>query len=77
MAPNDGVSSSSGSAHGQQPQRIAGQFLPPCSAVVQTHKVFSSRGDFLTHSLYPTVLPAKSDSDVMFCLQSYQGLMID
>ena len=25
----------------------------------------------------PAVLPAKSDSDVMFCLQSYQGLMID
>ena len=24
-----------------------------------------------------TVLPAKSDSDVMFCLQSYQGLRID
>ena len=24
-----------------------------------------------------TVLPAKSDSDVMFCLQSYQGLVID
>ena len=24
-----------------------------------------------------TVLPAKSDSDVMFCLQSYQGLAID
>ena len=24
-----------------------------------------------------TVLPAKSDSDVMFCLQSYEGLMID
>ena len=24
-----------------------------------------------------TVLPAKSDSDVKFCLQSYQGLMID
>ena len=24
-----------------------------------------------------TVLPAKSDSDVMFCLQSYQGLTID
>ena len=23
------------------------------------------------------VLPAKSDSDVMFCLQSYPGLMID
>ena len=25
----------------------------------------------------PTVPPAKSDSDVMFCLQSYQGLKID
>ena len=25
----------------------------------------------------PTVLPAKSDSDVMFCLQSYQELIID
>ena len=24
-----------------------------------------------------TVLPAKSDSDYMFCLQSYQGLRID
>ena len=24
-----------------------------------------------------TVLPAKSDSDVMFCLQSYQGLIIN
>ena len=23
-----------------------------------------------------TVLPAKSDSDVMFCLHSYQGLII-
>ena len=26
---------------------------------------------------YDTVLPAKSDRDVMFCLQSYQGLIID
>ena len=26
---------------------------------------------------YTTVLPAKSDSDIMFCLQSYQGLRID
>ena len=24
-----------------------------------------------------TVLPAKSDSDIMFCLQSYQGFIID
>ena len=27
--------------------------------------------------LYCTVLPAKSDSDFVFCLQSYQGLIID
>ena len=26
---------------------------------------------------YTTVLPAKSDSDFMFCLQSYQGLIIN
>ena len=25
---------------------------------------------------YSTVLPAKSDSAVMFCLQSYQGLRV-
>ena len=25
----------------------------------------------------PTVLPAKSDTDVIFCLQSYKGLIID
>ena len=24
-----------------------------------------------------TILPAKSDSDAIFCLQSYQGLRID
>ena len=24
-----------------------------------------------------TVVPTKSDSDIMFCLQSYQGLIID
>ena len=24
-----------------------------------------------------TVMPAKSDSDFMYCLQSYQGLIID
>ena len=29
------------------------------------------------HTRYTTVLPAKGDSDVMFCLLSDQGLMID
>ena len=28
------------------------------------------------HGLRPTVLPAKSESDITFCLQSYQGLII-
>ena len=27
--------------------------------------------------LESTILPAKSNSDVMFCLQNYQGLIID
>ena len=27
--------------------------------------------------MFIIILPAKSDSDVMFCLQSYQGLRID
>ena len=29
------------------------------------------------NTINSTVLPAKSDSDVMFCLQSYQGLRIE
>ena len=27
--------------------------------------------------LISTVLPVKSDSDILFCLQSYQGLVIE
>ena len=33
-------------------------------------------GIILKVPLY-TVLPVKSDSDVMFCLQNYQGFIID
>ena len=32
---------------------------------------------YLVYKYKPTVLPAKSDSDIMFCLQSYQGLIIN
>ena len=32
---------------------------------------------FLCPSTDTTVMPAKSDRDVMFCLQCYQGLIID
>ena len=32
---------------------------------------------FLQSMVLLIVMPAKSDSDVMFCLQSYQGLIID
>ena len=31
----------------------------------------------LFQTLFRTVLPAKSDSDVMFCLQIYQRFIID
>ena len=31
----------------------------------------------VTRSAPTNVVPAKSDSDVMFCLQSYQGPIID
>ena len=37
--------------------------------------MFKKRGFF--SGLLFTVLPAKSDSDIMFCLQSYQGQTID
>ena len=52
--------------------------------------MFRSRGDFFlnypvyhlytvvaAHVYLTTVLPAKSDSDVMFCLKIYHGLIID
>ena len=31
----------------------------------------------IAHEVSCTVQPAKSDSEVMICLQSYQGLIID
>ena len=37
---------------------------------------FSRKASVCLHQK-TTVLPAKSDSDVMFCLQSYKGLRID
>ena len=46
-----------------------------CSGLILTHCIFSLNVCVLVLCL--TVLPAKSDSDVMFCLQSYQGLIID
>ena len=38
---------------------------------------FSGTIGFCQNAEWFTVLPAKSDSDVMFCLQSYQGLIIN
>ena len=32
---------------------------------------------FFNTEYYPASLPVKSDSDFMFCLQNYQGLIID
>ena len=38
-------------------------------------KALPGKLDIKRHS--PTVLPSKSDSDAMFCLQSYQGFRND
>ena len=38
---------------------------------------FKGQGYVCFKNVSFTVLPAKSDSDFMFCLQSYQGLIID
>ena len=40
-------------------------------------KVNDDNGSRLVCKMACTVLPAKSDSVAMFCLQSYQGLIID
>ena len=58
----------------------------PCCSV----PVFETVEEFITgttmsgrsyeeqvHAVKRTVLPVKSDSDVMFCLKSYRGLIID
>ena len=49
--------------------------LCQCSGVIcaQYHGLVCD----LWHFLAITVLPAKSDSDIMFCLHSYQGLRTD
>ena len=39
--------------------------------IASSHVVYKQSGK------QSTVLPVKSDSDVVFCLQSYQGLRID
>ena len=38
---------------------------------------FAEVGKSYLEFISPSVLPAKSDSDVMFCLQCYQGLILD
>ena len=45
----------------------------------QTHHQWSHSVVSLSNVLYPlhTVVPTKSDSDIMFCLQSYQELKMD
>ena len=49
---------------------------PACNdLVVQCQLSAADYNSFLVS--VATVLPAKSDSDVMFCLQSYQGFIID
>ena len=46
---------------------------PKCCCISKLNK--NNSGNYFKNTV--TVLSAKSDSDVVFCLQSYQGLMID
>ena len=41
------------------------------------HFLFLASGWNLKFDPWTTVLPVKSDSEVVFCLQKYQGLIID
>ena len=43
----------------------------------QLNMLYILTGNISLRCFPATVLPAKSDSDVMFCLQSYQGLRTD
>ena len=56
-----------------------GSAIPPLSFSWSVNKksVAELQSVFHKVSTNTTVLPAKSDSDVMFCLQRYQGLIID
>ena len=45
--------------------------------VLKTIENLISRLKIYLISIYCPVLPTKSDSDFMFCLQSHQGLRID
>ena len=42
-----------------------------------SRKLLAFQVNIILIIIITTVLPAKSDSDFMFCLQSYQGLIID
>ena len=44
---------------------------------VQTIRNYGTNGNHTTLIAIATVLPGKRDSDFMFCLQSYRGLIID
>ena len=43
----------------------------------QSKSVVVLYNQYYTTQYNTTVLPARSDSDVMFCLQRYKGLRID
>ena len=48
---------------------------PQSSTYTYKHIIVSIIG--LLNDADPTVLPAKSDGDIMFCLHRYQGLIIN
>ena len=44
---------------------------------IAAKNIWSGAKSTMNLNLVGTVLPAKSDSDVVFCLQSFKGLIID
>ena len=60
--------------NGEQCNHVDGTCPGRCDPGWETNMCNTSK----SHNLdLITVVPAKSDSDVMFCLQSYQGHVID
>ena len=52
--------------------------VPPCiQSIGTTLQELNNVDSIVLKAKVSTVLPAKSDSDVTFCLQSYQGPIID
>ena len=67
----------SGYSADQRVMQYQNTFIIKASLSLRIHQDLEFINSTQRSIIYSTVLPAKSDSDVKFCLQSYQGLKID